>query len=83
MALLAAATPPDQQLKALLDFVDINDPSMVNVLYQSFSRMYEKMAKNQYSANFLADEVKLTSVTLTDLTAKKFYDIFRLSLHQN
>lgn len=47
----------DEQIKALLDFIDISDPSAVNSLYGSFAQIYDKMAKNEYSVNFLTEHV--------------------------
>ena len=48
---------PDLQLKSLLDFVDINDPSMISTIYQSMATVYEKMSESQYELNLLADDV--------------------------
>lgn len=74
---------PDLQLKALMDFVDINDPSMINVLYQSLSKLYERIAKESYAINYLKEFTKMESENISDELAKKFYDTFTQSLRKN
>ena len=61
----------------MIDFLDVSDPSMVNLLYQSVAKLYEKMAKNEYSINYLVEEVEMESGKFTDVTAKRFYEISR------
>ena len=34
---------------------------MVNLLYQSVAKLYEKMARNEYSINYLVEEVEMQS----------------------
>ena len=74
--MLASYPYGDEMMKCLLDFVDISDPSAVNVLYQSFSRVYEKMAKHEYSVNFLNEEVKNEAELQQDSIAKRFFRSF-------
>jgi len=49
----------DLQLKALLDFIDVGDPSMVSLLYHSISKIYEKLSKNDYAINYLTEDTTL------------------------
>jgi len=73
----------DQTLKALLDFVDICDPSMVNVLYKELARMYQAVSQETYGISYLKEHVKAQSESLSDETAKKFYDTFIQCLKDN
>jgi len=82
-AVLRADKYSDEQLKALLNFVDVNDPSMVNLLYSSFARLYEKMSKNEYSIHYLNDDVKLETEFSHDSLAKQFYNSFKNSIEEN
>ena len=50
---------PDLQFKALLDFVDVADPSMVSLLYHSIAKVYEKLAKNDYAIGYLTEDATL------------------------
>ena len=52
---------PDLQLQTLLDFIDIGDPSVVNTLYASVAKLYEKMSKNEYALNYTTEDVELDS----------------------
>ena len=74
---------PDQSLKAILDFIDIDDPSTVNTLYASISKVYERMAKNEYVINYTTESIKLESEQHTDTLAKKFFDTFTAILSNN
>ena len=56
---------------------------MVNLLYQSVAKLYEKMAKNEYSINYLVEEVEMESEQFTDVTAKRFYESFKKTLATN
>ena len=66
----------DQTLKALLDFVDISDPSMVSVLYKEMARMYQTMSMQTFGVGFLKEHVKEETASSSDETAKKFLDTF-------
>ena len=66
----------DQTLKALLDFVDISDPSMVSVLYKEMARMYQTMSMETFGVGFLKEHVKEETASSSDETAKKFLDTF-------
>jgi hypothetical protein len=44
-------------MKAILDFVDVNDPSVVNRLYGSISKIYERMSKNEYAINYTTEYI--------------------------
>ena len=56
-AVLAHNFVPDLTLNSLLDFVDIRDPSVVNVLYQSISKLYETMSKTEYGVNYQIEDI--------------------------
>ena len=83
-AVLSHNFHPDLQLETLLDFVDIGDPSVVNTLYASVAKLYEKMSKNEYALNYTTEGVELDSEQFSDVVAKKFRDAFSrsLTLHQ-
>lgn len=56
---------------------------MVNLLYQSIAKLYEKMAKNEYSINYLVEEVEMESEQFTDVIAKRFFESFKKTLATN
>jgi hypothetical protein len=72
----------DQQLKTLLDFVDINDPSMVTLLYSSVAMLYTTVAKETYKTSFMGDNVQPSEFD-SDVTAKKFYEAFEKGVEGN
>ena len=51
-AILSNNYVPDLQLKSLLDFIDIGDPSIINFVYGSISKLYERMAQTGYAINY-------------------------------
>lgn len=70
-------------MQTLLDFIDIGDPSVVNNLYASIAKLYEKMAKNEYSLNYTTEDVKLNSDQFNDVIASKFHKAFTNGLIKN
>jgi hypothetical protein len=80
---LAQHNTPDVLLKSFIDFIDIGDPSVINLVYSSISSMYEKMAKNEYSVNFLADAVKMKTDLQSDTIALKFHTSFTDAILKN
>ena len=56
MAMLNHKYVADLTLKAVLDFVDCNDPSMVNMVLSSVAKVYENMSKNEFEVQYLLDQ---------------------------
>ena len=65
----------DLQLKTLMDFVDINDSSMVTHLYQQLAGMYTAVALETYKTSFFGDGKDATDLH-EHIIAKKFHDAF-------